>query len=703
MELFLGVLLLLVLIGMSNVLNRFLPFISVPLFQIALGAAAAMFELGTHMPLNPELFLVLFVAPLLYNDGKRIPREELWVLRAPILLLALGLVFATVLVGGLVIHALIPTIPLPAAFALAAILSPTDAVAVSALSGRIKLPKYVLRLLEGEALMNDASGLVAFKFAVAATVTGTFSLFTASYTFILIALGGLVVGTIVAWLLIWIRVFLRRFGMEDVTVHMLIQIVTPFLLYLAAEELGMSGILAVVAGGIVHAIARDRTESSMAQLKIVSNSTWTVILFILNGLVFVLLGLQIPEVLAVIIEEPSISNWQVLLYIILISGTLILLRFIWIYSFWRGAYKWTTPQSEAGASEITPSTLRGPRRNSTFPSMLPKPSLIDSVLTSLSGVRGAVTLAAAFSIPYVLQDGSPFPERDLILFLAAGVILFTLLLASFVLPLVTGREPDGAEEGPNTSTQAARVAIMQAAIRAVEEEINDDNKTASLSVIADYNRMMQRQLRQDLEQQEGSHLSEMEARIRLMALAAERKEVARLLEIEDITEETAGALYKMIDQLEAALSSRFNLKLYQLRARMARITARFLAPFFHRGRPHTLPQDLSVLKETKMKTSQAAIEAVRKQIQASNQYACQAVIGSYTEIIDRLNIGFRQTPTDKHFRQQKKEIRLKAIQAERNEVQAQFEQGAISRETANQLRRSIHYSEASMLEAMELS
>lgn len=191
MEIFLFVLVLLALIGISNIVNHFVPGIPVPLVQITLGIVMAVVHPGMHTALGPKLFFLLFVALLLFNDGKRVSKINLWRLRTPILLLALGLVFATVFCMGYAIYWLIPSIPLPAAFALAAILSPTDAVAVSSIAGRVRLPKTILNLLEGEALMNDASGLVAFKFAIAATVTGAFSLREASVSFLIIALGGL--------------------------------------------------------------------------------------------------------------------------------------------------------------------------------------------------------------------------------------------------------------------------------------------------------------------------------------------------------------------------------------------------------------------------------------------------------------------------------------------------------------------------------
>lgn len=326
------VLVLLILIGISNVVNHFLPVVPVPIIQIALGVVAAFLPGLHHIPLNPELFLLLFIAPLLFNDGKMTPRDELWQLRSSILLLALGLVFATVLIAGPFIHWMIPAIPLSAAFALAAILSPTDAVAVSSLSGRAKLPGKIMHLLEGEALMNDASGLVAFNFAIAATVTGHFSLPKAIGSFLVIAIGGVIAGVVLGFLIIGMRMQLRRMGMEDVTLHMLIIILTPFVIYWVAEEMHVSGILAVVAAGVTHAIERDRMRSGSARLRVVSDSTWSVILFCLNGLVFILLGLEIPGVILEVWKDPAYNNGQVIGYILLITAVLILLRFVWVWA-----------------------------------------------------------------------------------------------------------------------------------------------------------------------------------------------------------------------------------------------------------------------------------------------------------------------------------------------------------------------------------
>ncbi|WP_410770601.1 Na+/H+ antiporter [Fontibacillus sp. BL9] len=676
MEIFEIVLIMLVLIGASNVLNRFIPFVPVPLLQIILGTLVALLPIGIHLPLNSELFLLLFIAPLLYNDGKRTPREELWDLRAPILLLALGLVFVTVFAGGYLIHWLIPSIPLPAAFALAAILSPTDAVAVSALAGRIHLPKGIMRLLEGESLMNDASGLVAFKFAVAATVTGVFSITEATLSFLWIAIGGLVVGAIAAFLIVWLRMFIRRLGMEDVTIHMLIQILTPFVIYLLTEELGFSGILAVVAGGIVHAIERDRNESMQAELRMVSQNTWSVILYILNGLVFVILGLQIPGATETIFQSPAYSNVQVLGFIGLISLGLIVLRFIWVYLFWEGSW------------------LLGSGEN------MGKPKLMSSVLISLSGVRGAVTLAAAFSIPYVLQDGSPFPERDLIIFLAAGVILCSLIIASVVLPLLSKRPEDSADHVAEREREA-RISMLQAGIKAIKEATVEENEAAARSVLGSYHRQLIR-----LQNERGQEWSDRRRnnavmKLRLAGLQAERREIQSMLDRGEITGELASKIQEVMNQMEMVMSGRFKM---QVLVSVLRIRRLFSKQFFKRKTGGLPAEAMEQLKAARLRTSVAALEAVKAQANEENRQESILVIAQYKEMIKRLQgrsgtIG--NIEDEDMFNQHKNELRIKGMQAQRNEVQSLFEQGDINWTSANKLRQYVNYLEAGILEPGE--
>ncbi|MFN2744254.1 Na+/H+ antiporter [Bacillus sp. z60-18] len=669
MAIFLAVLVLLSIIAISNIIHRFLPFIPIPLIQVGLGMIAAVFPGGLQMTLSPELFFVLFIAPLLFNDGRRIPRNELWNLRIPILLLAFGLVFVTVLLGGYAIHWLIPNISLPAAFSLAAILSPTDVVAVSALSKRINLPKDVIRLLEGEGLMNDASGLVAFKFAIAAAVTGAFSLSQAVVSFFIIAIGGLLTGAVLSFFILRFRYLLRRFGMEDVTMHMLIQILTPFAVYLAAEELGVSGILAVVAGGIVHAAEHDRAESAMVKLQIVSSSTWSIILFVLNGLVFVLLGLQMPQALSVIFGDEAFNNLKVISDILLITLLLTVLRFVWLLLFWQG--NWGLKTQETSKRE----------------------KLRSLVQISIAGVRGAVTLAGAFSIPFVLGNGRPFPERDFIIFLAAGVILSTLLIASVFLPLLSERKPQPAS---GSQLQSIRRKLMKTTIKALKEEMNEKNRAAALAVISEYNdkikslRFEQYSLKQLL------RLRRMENKIRVYALKAEQAELEQMRKNKQLTEQMAHQLQERLQEKELLFSNPFKAGVSLTKCR--HLMTRFFADNKKQDISRSPHQYSGLLRKARMQTAKAAIEAVKRQMNDDNKEVSKSVIAFYRHFILKLQHWDADHKENKRYERQKKEIRLKSVQIIRNEIQNLFENRQISRETAYRLRQYMNDLEAAMLD-----
>ncbi|MGI4855465.1 MAG: Na+/H+ antiporter, partial [Janthinobacterium lividum] len=292
------VLILLLAVALSGTAARLVPFaIPLPLIQIAIGALLASPRLGLHVTFVPEVFLLLFIPPLLFADGWRMPKRELFHYRRPILMLALGLVFFTIAGLGYFIHWLVPSIPLAVSFALAAVLSPTDAVALSGIVPRGRMPLQLKHILEGEALLNDASGLVAFKFAVAAALTGTFSIWTASLSFILIAVGGIALGIALTWPFNWLRQKIARLSEDDDPgVQIILILLLPFAAYLLAEHIGLSGILAAVAAGMAMNFTTDLGSESVAT-RMRGASVWAMIEMIFNGFVFILLGLQFPSII----------------------------------------------------------------------------------------------------------------------------------------------------------------------------------------------------------------------------------------------------------------------------------------------------------------------------------------------------------------------------------------------------------------------
>ena len=314
----------------SSAINQVVSGVATPLIQIGIGVLLAFAGLTTsNFQVDPELFLVLFIAPLLYHEARNTDKVALWSNRAKVLSLAVGLVVVTILCIGFTLHALEPTIPLAAAFALGAALGPTDAVAVTSLSKRVSLKRRQSILLSGESLINDASGVVSFQFSIAALTTGTFSLISATGAFLVSFFGGIAFGLVLAALLAFLVSRVRDLGLEDTTFHVLLEVLTPFAVFLTAEHVGVSGILAVVAAGLSYSFFNRDLGPSIARMKIVSSSVWRVLSFVLNGLVFVLLGIQLPHAMMGMWEEKAISNGELFFLVLVISAIVIGVRTLW--------------------------------------------------------------------------------------------------------------------------------------------------------------------------------------------------------------------------------------------------------------------------------------------------------------------------------------------------------------------------------------
>ena len=438
------VLLVLMLGALTGIAARYVRAIPLPLIQIALGALIAWPQDGLHIAFDPELFLLLFIPPLLFADGWRIPKREFFALAKPILLLAFGLVFITVFGLGYLIHWLIPSIPLTVAFALAAVVSPTDAVAVSAISRNLGMPSKTMHLLEGESLLNDASGLVALKFAVAATLTaGSFSWENAAKDFTWMSVGGLGLGALMGWGFSRGRdMVTRRVGDVAATQMVLLLILLPFASYIMGEYIGVSGILSAVAAGIATNFA-DLDRSNFISERLQTEGPWSMVDAAFNGAIFLLLGLQLPSIIGETLRGAAHRDvWLLLGYVAAISCALLALRWAWLMLGVR-------------------SSLHKAHRQGR---MVERPSALLTLATTVAGIRGAVTLAAALSIPTHLANGRVFPERNLLIFLATGTILFTLVLGSIVLPLLLRRIPPVEDTQAQHEERLARTAACQAAI-----------------------------------------------------------------------------------------------------------------------------------------------------------------------------------------------------------------------------------------------
>jgi CPA1 family monovalent cation:H+ antiporter len=533
------VLILLMLVSVSRLVGRVIP-LPLPLVQIAAGAVLAWPNLGLHVALDPELFLFLFLPPLLFSDGWRMPKRALWQLRGPILTLAVGLVLFTVVGAGYFIHWLLPTIPLPVAFALAAVLSPTDAVAVSAISQN-RVPTPLMHMLQGEALMNDASGLVTFKFALAAAVTGVFSLTNASLTFVAVALGGLAVGVALSWLVGRLRAWMIARGWDDPATHVVFMLLLPFAAYVLAERLGASGILSAVAAGMMQSWLDLLPRQTSTRL--LNRSVWSLLEFAFNGLIFLLLGLQLPDIIkAVVSHEPTL--WPTLFYrcldVLAIFIALVLLRFVWVQSIWRLS---VLLRRLRGKGELT----QVPTARSCW-------------LLTVGGVRGAVTLAGVMSVPMLIGTEA-FPERDLLIFIAAGVILLSLVSACIALPLLLRGIEKSPDDKRRQEVRDAWRKTAEAAIHSLETEEVVPQDAAQAALAAELKARIMSEYRHQLDvfndsaeaQALAFQMDLLERRLRLKALRAQRLELYSLSRQHQIGDDVLREVLGELDLSEANL------------------------------------------------------------------------------------------------------------------------------------------------------
>lgn len=321
MEILLTILILTLVVSLTSVLTRLSPVqIPLPLIQIAAGALLAQPIFGLHVEFNPELFLLLFIPPLLFAESSKIQPKELIKHSREIVSLALVLVLITIFGVGYVIHLLLPNVPLIAAFALAAVLSPTDAVALLGIVGKGRISKNIQEVLEGEALMNDASGLVALKFAVAVTMgTMEFSVHGATIAFFVVALGGIAVGIAVTWLYGKGLLLISRYAHDEPSIQIVLMLLLPFIVYLVAEHFGLSGILAAVAAGLTTSRI-GVVHHAPIRLRIKAKSSWSMLEYVFNGMVFLILGLQLPGIISESLiraeNDPLVDTGSLLLDVI---------------------------------------------------------------------------------------------------------------------------------------------------------------------------------------------------------------------------------------------------------------------------------------------------------------------------------------------------------------------------------------------------
>lgn len=681
----------------SSVLDQFLRGVSLPLVQMAVGVAIYFFaDLPIDVTINSELFLVMFIAPLLFDESRNISNRILWDNRNTVLSLAIALVVVSVLVVGFVLHWLVPSISLAAAFALGAALGPTDAVAVASLGKTVKLGSRQKASLLGEALLNDASGIVSFQFAIAAAVTGSFSLADASWTFVVEFVGGIVLGLFLGAIAFFIMQRMRRAGVESATVHVCFELFLPFFVYLVATRFHVSGILAVVAAGLLisyipqRMTVRSRSFSTFStRLNIASESVWHLFSFVLNGVIFVNLGIVLSSTLAPALQENSADLFWIFSLVLILTAVIVGVRFLWILC----------------ADLLSDNPETGKRMK------LGGPAIRNALVTTLCGPKGAVSLSIASTIPFTVASGAVFPQRDLLLFLVCGVIVVTLLLANFVVPLIA---PKSETDDDDELDPEYEIEMIQNVISGLKRRQTVENKQATGRVMRMYHRRLTaarrrsvsgRQLRflrqevllhqRDFIKETIAH-DEVDKRLgttylkrvdRMLKLLTRKK---TLLTSNRQTQPLAGSTSTMRKIQDQVTSTNETRKKLEFKIDVERVAVDYLELASHEPDDARVQAALALLGEHK-----ALLSALRAQLRALDN--AQGIIASVPETAGQHSIVRTDTgslhlepTTDPDDLPGLADVQAEGLRLELDEIQEMYESGKISQSLAREMREEIY-------------
>lgn len=490
-----------------------------PVVLLVAGVALGLCIKVPPLNLDPELILAIVLPAALYPAAIETAWREFRASLRPILMLAIGLVLLTTLAVGGTLKWLVPGMPWAIAFAFGAIVSPPDAVAATAVLKRFPLPPRLVTVLEGESLVNDASGLVLYRFAVAAALSGAFSGWELIGQFALIGVGGVVTGLAVGWVTTRIQ---ARLG--DPILGTTLSLVTPFIAYLVSELIDVSGVLAIVAAGLFRVLWSHEGSNALTRLN--STTVWSTVVFVVNCLVFLLMGLELPHAVHLLLgDDPQITWERAALFIAILSLVAILVRFIAIFGV--NAIEALLPRKE-GHREKAPS-----------------PAL--QTIASWAGMRGIVSMAAALALPRLMPDGTPFPYRDLLILLTIGVVVVTLVGQGITLPWLIRALAITPLRNERESLEHARNALRDAAMRAIEAEEADGSVEAGdvtrVRHFFDYHARHRYSLHKGA--------LDPEARVWLAALKAQRAELVLLWRKGTISDSILQKLEHELDLSEA--------------------------------------------------------------------------------------------------------------------------------------------------------
>ena len=678
MEIFETILIFIAVVILSSFVHTFIPKVPLAFIQIFLGMILYLTPIPVEFNFDSELFMVTLIAPLLFVEGVNVSRVHLRKYIKPVMMMALGLVITTVIGVGLFIHWIWPELPIGAAFAIAAILCPTDAVAVQAITKGKVLPKGSMTILEGESLLNDAAGIISFKIAVGVLITGTFSIFDAIQQFLIASIGGAIVGLIIGMALVRFRLTLMRRGIENINMFTFIQLLTPFVTYLIAELFHASGIIAAVVAGLVHGFERDRIAQTRTQLQMSYNHTWSILGYVLNGFVFSILGFLVPEVIVKIIKTEPHNLLFLIVITLLVALAVYLFRFVWVYVLYPYFYLSVSPfQKMISKNDEDKVTESKPKRS------------LYALIMTLCGVHGTISLAIALTLPYLLANHETFAYRNDLLFIASGMVILSLIIAQVILPLVT---PDSPEvKIGNMSFKEARIYILEHVIDYLNQKSTFETSYRYGNVIKDYHDKLTFLKTVEKEDENSKELE----RLQKIAFNVETKTLEKLVDDGEITESVLENYMRYAERTEvykqASLLRRIIVGLRGM------LLKRRVKTKINSASSLSVTDNLLELGKINKLVHYNVVSRLAKEATTDNKLEVGMICDGYLMRIDNLtpNNFFNSRHEDTLTK-----IKLNALREQRRILRELIENDEITEGTALKLRESINYDEMVIVDSM---
>ena len=677
MEIFETILIFLAVVIVSSFVHTFIPKVPLAFIQIILGMILFILPVPVEFNFDSELFMLATIAPLLFVEGVNVSRVHLRRYIKPVMLMALGLVITTVIGVGLFIHLVWPDLPIGAAFAIAAILCPTDAPAVQAITQGKVLPKGAMTILEGESLLNDAAGIISFKIAVGVLVTGAFSLFEAIQQFLIASIGGAIVGLLIGILLVRFRLTLTRRGIENINMFVFLQLLTPFVTYLVAELFHASGIIAAVVAGLVHGFERDRIAQTRTRLQLSYNHTWNILGYALNGFVFSILGFLVPEVIVKIIKSEPHNLLFLIGITLLVALAVYVFRFIWVYVLYPLFYLSVSPFQKLMNDDGTNTKEKPPKRS------------MYALIMTFCGVHGTISLAIALTLPYYLENHESFKYRNDLLFISSGMVILSLVIAQIILPFVTKNAPQPKIGSMNF--KEARIYILEHVIDYLNKHSSFETSYRYGNVIKEYYDKLTFLKSVEKDDENSKELE----RLQRIAFNVETKTLEKLADEGEITESMLENYMRFAERTQvyrqASLIRRIIVGIRGL------LLKRHIRTRTNAASSLSVTENLMELSKINKRVHYNVVSRLVKEANEDNKLEVGMICDGYLMRIDNLSpSNFFNTRSEDSITK----IKLNALREQRRILTELISDEEITEATALKLREAINYDEMVIVDSL---